>query len=60
MAGRANMLGMALGLISDLFPSKEAVELDRDAWEASKMFGIDRDEVTEKDVNTYRMYKNKG
>ena len=59
MAGRANMLGMALGLISDLFPSKEAVELDRDAWEASKMFGINRDEVTEKDVNTYRMHKNK-
>ena len=48
MAGRANMLGMALGLISDLFPSKEAVELDRDAWEASKMFGINRDDVTEK------------
>ena len=59
MAGRANMLGMALGLISDLFPSKETVELDRDAWEASKMFGIDRDEVTEKDVNTYRMLKAK-
>ena len=54
MAGRANMFGMALGLISDLFPSKEAVELNRDAWEASKMFGIDRDEITRYDVDEYR------
>ena len=54
MAGRANMFGMALGLISDLFPSKEAVELDRDAWEASKMFGIDRDAITRFDVDEYR------
>ena len=54
MAGRANMLGMALGLISDLFPSKEAVELDRDAWEVSKKWGINRDEVTINDVEHYR------
>ena len=57
MAGRANMLGMALGLISDLFPSKEAVELDRDAWEVSKKFGINRDEVTINDVDRYRRMK---
>ena len=54
MAGRANMFGMALGLISDLFPSKEAVELDRDAWEVSKKWGINRDEVTRNDVEHYR------
>lgn len=54
MAGRANMFGMALGLISDLFPSKEAVELDRDAWEVSRNWGIDRDEVTINDVEHYR------
>ena len=57
MAGRANMLGMALGLILDLFPSKEAVELDRDAWEVSKSLGIDRDEVTINDVERYRRMK---
>ena len=54
MAGRANMLGMALGLISDLFPSKEAEELDRDAWEVSKNWGIRREEVTRNDVERYR------
>lgn len=57
MAGRANMLGMVLGLISDLFPSEEAVALDRDAWEASKMFGIRREEVTRFDVDRYRRLK---
>ena len=57
MAGRANMLGMVLGLISDLFPSEEAVALDRDAWEVSKKFGINRDEVTINDVDRYRRMK---
>ena len=57
MAGKVGVLGMALGTISDLFPSKEAVELDRDAWEVSKKFGINRDEVTINDVDRYRRMK---
>ena len=54
MAGRANMLGMALGLILDLLPSNEAEELDRDAWKAAKALGINRDDVTRDVVDQYR------
>ena len=57
MTGKANMLMTGLGLLLDLIPSKERENSDRDAHEAAKLFGIDRTEVTEKDVDTYRMLK---
>ena len=59
MTGKANMLMTGLGLLLDLIPSKERENSDRDAHEAAKLFGIDRTEVTEKDVDTYRMIKEK-
>lgn len=40
MAGRANMLGMALGLISDLFPSKEDQAISDAIWKIQKRAGI--------------------
>lgn len=39
MAGRANMLGMALGLISDLFPSKEDSDRSDAMWRIQKRMG---------------------
>ena len=39
MAGRANMLGMTLGLISDLFPSKEDSDRSDAMWRIQKRMG---------------------
>jgi hypothetical protein len=39
MAGRANMLGMALGTISDLFPSKEDSNRSDALWRIQKRMG---------------------
>ena len=39
MAGRANMFGMALGLISDLFPSKEDSNRSDAMWRIQKRMG---------------------
>lgn len=51
MAGRANMLGMALGLISDLFASKEERDRSDAIWRIQKRFGsgypISEEEIRE-------------
>ena len=39
MAGRANMLGLGLGLISDLFPSKEERDRSDATWRIQKRMG---------------------
>ena len=39
MAGRTNMLGLGLGLISDLFPSKEARDRSDATWKIQKRMG---------------------